>query len=238
MKVCCQVYCCRENTFLIFSFALSVKLFPPLVNIMKAWLIVCQYLYSFSLAKKNVADCSIFQRIIILKSIVQSDFPSGSSSFHQLINVSSAYCNRKKSYSCKYRVASSYIIRDNKLFIAFFVCNLFQGSASLVCCCIDSLCGALFAVFLFEDFFKYTESNRRLCGSTGFGDHVNREIPVSYYVDKPLDIAAADAVSNIVDLRCFADFSGNIIIKTMSQKLNCCSGSQIGTSNTDYKKDL
>lgn len=50
---------------------------------------------------------------------------------------------------------------------------------------------------------------------------------VSYYVDKPLDIVAADAVSNIVDLRCFADFSGNIIIKTMSQKLNCCSGSQI-----------
>ena len=238
MKVCCQIYCCRENTFLIFSFTLSVKLFPPLIDIVKAWFVICQNLYSFSLAKKNVTDCSIFQRVIILKGIVKRDLPSGSSSFHQLINVSSAYCDRKKSYGCKYRISSSYIIRNNKLFISFFICNLLQGSASLVCCCIDSLCSALFSVFLFKDFLKYAESNGRLCGSTGFRNHVNREISVSHYVNKPLDIAAADTVSNIVDLRCFADFSGNIIIKTMSQKLNCCSGSQIGTSNTDYKKNL
>ena len=48
VKVCCQIYGCREDTSLVFSFALAEELFPPLRYIMKARFVVCYDLHLFS----------------------------------------------------------------------------------------------------------------------------------------------------------------------------------------------
>ena len=48
MKICGQIYGCRENTLLVFTLGLAVQLFPPLGYIMQARLIVCQNLNGFS----------------------------------------------------------------------------------------------------------------------------------------------------------------------------------------------
>src|SRR5699024_6484307 len=45
MQVCRKVYRCREDTFLILAFTLTIELFPPLRYIVQARLIVCQDLY-------------------------------------------------------------------------------------------------------------------------------------------------------------------------------------------------
>ena len=48
VEICCKVNGCRENTSLVFSFALTEELFPPLRYIMKARLVVCYDLHLFS----------------------------------------------------------------------------------------------------------------------------------------------------------------------------------------------
>ncbi len=54
----------------------------------------------------------------------------------------------------------------------------------------------------------------------------------------PIDIFTADAVSYEIDLRCLTDLFGNHIIKAVLQELNGRSGSQIGTTDTDYHQNL
>ena len=83
----------RQDTLLILSLALTVKLFPPLRYIVKAGLVVGYDLYLFSFAEKNVADCRIKQGRILLIRSVKRFLSSGSSSLHQLVNVSAADCD-------------------------------------------------------------------------------------------------------------------------------------------------
>src|SRR5699024_1490759 len=71
VQVCCQVYGCREDTLLVFSFALTVELFPPLRYIVKARLIVCQNLYCLALAEQDVADRRILHCIVLCKIILK-----------------------------------------------------------------------------------------------------------------------------------------------------------------------
>lgn len=53
-----------------------------------------------------------------------------------------------------------------------------------------------------------------------------------------MDVFAADAVANEVNLRCFSFFFRKIIIKTMGQELDRRSCAQIRTADTDYQQDI
>ena len=50
MQIGGQVHTCRENTLLILALGLAVKLLPPLGNVVRAGLIVCQNLDHFALS--------------------------------------------------------------------------------------------------------------------------------------------------------------------------------------------
>src|SRR5699024_9107060 len=105
---------CREDTLLVFSFALTVELFPPLRYIVKARLIVCQNLYCLALAEQDVADRRILHCIVLCKIILKCSLSSRCSTFHQLVDVSSAYSDRKQTYCCEHGETSSHVIRHNK----------------------------------------------------------------------------------------------------------------------------
>src|SRR5699024_3798740 len=150
VKICCQIHRRREDTFLVFSFAFSIELFPPLGYIVETWLIVCKYFHCFSFCVKNISNCCILKCIVFLKWKLQCCLSSGCCSFHKLCNVSSACCDRQKSYRCQNRETSSHIIRNYKGLISFFCSKIFQCSSCLVCRSVDTLCCFLFPVFLFQ----------------------------------------------------------------------------------------
>ena len=173
VKICCKVYRCREDSFLILAFTLSEELFPPLRYIMQAWLIICHDLNRFSLTEQNVTCCCIEHCVIFLKWILKCEFSSFCCTFHQLVNISSADCDREKSNSCQYRETSSNIIRYYELFVSFLISKSFQSSTSFVCCCIDSLSSLSFAILLLQHLLENTECNCRLCCCSGFGNDIN-----------------------------------------------------------------
>src|SRR5699024_18094 len=119
MKVCGQVYRCREDSFLILAFALAVELFPPFRYIMKAWLIICQDLYRLSFPEQNVADCRILHRVVFLKVRIQRPLSSCCRSGHQLVDIRTADRDRKKAYCCQYTETSTHVIRYHKGLISF-----------------------------------------------------------------------------------------------------------------------
>ena len=98
MQIGRQINRCREDTLLVFSFALSVQLLPPLRYVVQARLVVCKHLDGLALAQKNVAQCRILQCIVLLKCILKCVLSSGSCALHQFIDICSADCDRQKSY--------------------------------------------------------------------------------------------------------------------------------------------
>src|SRR5699024_4118125 len=216
VKICCQIHRRREDTFLVFSFAFSIELFPPLGYIVETWLIVCKYFHCFSFCVKNISNCCILKCIVFLKWKLQRCLSSGCCSFHKLCNVSSACCDRQKSYRCQNRETSSHIIRNYKGLISFFCSKIFQCSSCLVCRSVDTLCCFLFSVFLFQHLFENAERDRRFSSRTGFRNNIYRKISVSDHFNQIMKIGAADAVSYKVNLRRLTCLFGNIIIETMS----------------------
>ena len=161
VQISCQIYRCREDSFLVFSFALSVKLFPPLRYIVKAWLIVCQNFDRLSFSQQDITDCGILKRSVLSKIILQSFFSSCCCTFHQLLDIRTAYCDRKQTNCCQYRKTSANIIRYYKCLVSLFCCKVLQCTFCFVSCCVNSLCCFFFSVFLFQNLFKYTEGNGR-----------------------------------------------------------------------------
>ena len=53
-----------------------------------------------------------------------------------------------------------------------------------------------------------------------------------------MDVLAADAVSNKINLRCLANALGQNIVKAVSQEFNRCSCTQIGAANAHNQKNV
>ena len=238
MQISGQIHACRENTLLILAFTLAIQLLPPLGHIMNAGFIIGKNLNILTFSQKNITNRCILQSIVVLKCILQRTLSSTCSTFHQLINVSTADSNGKQSYSSQYRETSSHIIRHHKSIVTFFISYLLKRSLSLVSGGVDSLSGTFLAIFGFQFLLEYPECDGRLSGSTGLGDHINREISVSYHIHQVLQISRTDGVTTEINLRSLTDALIYNIIETMSQKFDSCSRSQIGTADTDHQQYL
>src|SRR5699024_7341294 len=116
-----------------------------------------------ALAEQDVADRRILHCIVLCKIILKCSLSSRCSTFHQLVDVSSAYSDRKQTYCCEHGETSSHVIRHNESLITFLCSQILKSSLRTVCRCIDSLCSLFFTVFLLQNLFKYTEGDRRLC---------------------------------------------------------------------------
>ena len=82
MKIGGQIYGCRHQTLMVFSFGLTIKLFPPLGYRVKARLIVCQNLCCFSFSEKDITDSCIFYSVILLIGSIQCALASACCTFH------------------------------------------------------------------------------------------------------------------------------------------------------------
>ena len=205
---------------------------------MHARLIVCQNLNGFSFVVKDVTDCCVEDCVVLLEGSVQCSLSSCCCAFHQFGDISAADSDRKKAYSGQYGETASYVIRNNKALVAFLCCQILQGSLGLVGGSINSLCCLFLTIFLLSHFLEDTESDGRLCGGTGFGNNIYREITVADHIDQMLEIGAADAVSAVINLRRFPNLFRKVIIKTMTQELDGSSGSQIRTADADHYQNV
>ena len=97
VKVCREVYRCRENTFAVLTFAFSIKLFPPFGNIMKLGIEVDKNLYFLSAAVKGIAKTRIGLGDIGI-GCVKSGFLHFSRTGKKFLDVMTRNRNRKKTY--------------------------------------------------------------------------------------------------------------------------------------------
>ena len=176
---------------------------------------------------KDVTYCCVFHCIIVFKAAFERKLTSFGCTLHKFIYIGAAYCDRKKSYCRKYRISSAYIIRYNKCLISFSIGKILKCSLSFVRSSINSLRCLIFTVFLLKHLLENSECDSRLCCSSGLGNYVNREIPVSDYIYKTCNICAADIVTYIIYFRCLSLALGNVIVETMSEEFYCRSGSEI-----------
>lgn len=67
VQVCREVYCCREDTFVVFSFRFSVKLLPPFTHVVQFRTEVYKNFYLLStfiqfIAGSGIDCCGIFRK--------------------------------------------------------------------------------------------------------------------------------------------------------------------------------
>ena len=198
--------------------------------------IIRQNLDRFPLAQQNITKRRIFHSIIFFKGSLQRHLPALCSAFHQLVNICARYRDRKQTDCCEHGEPSAHIIRNDKTLIPLFIRKILKRSSRLIGRRIDSPRSAFLAVLLLCHLFEHTERDCRLCGRTGFRDHIDREISIADHIDQMPDISRADRIPYEIDLRCLPDRLIHYIIKAVTQKLDCCSCSQIGTANTNHNK--
>ena len=103
-------------------------------------------------------------------------------------------------------------------------------------CCLDF--NALHRTEWMTPMLEQTECYGTLGCSSGLGDYIYGEITITDHIAELADISTADVISTVVDLRCLADGLVYHVVEAMTQCLDGCTGSQIGTADTDHKKDI
>ena len=199
---------CRVNALLVLALALAAQLFPPLGYIVDAGLVVCQDLDTSCLfCVKYCGSAAYFMESFCFKTgrrmarSLAEAAPSMS-----LVNICAADCDGQKSNCGQNGETSAHIIRYNESLVALAVGQIFQSALCLVCGSIDTLGSLFFAIFSLQDLLENTESDGRLRGGAGLGNHVDGEIPVSQLRRcRSFQVSAADAVACEIDLRRLAD---------------------------------
>ena len=102
MKVCREINRRREYAFVLLALGLSVKLLPPLAQIVQFWLEVDQYLYLLAAAVKGVSYSRIHGRWIILDLGARCSLALHiGCTLNQLTDIESGNCNGQKAYRCR-----------------------------------------------------------------------------------------------------------------------------------------
>ena len=99
MQIGCQIYRCGENTFTVFTFALSIKLFPPFCDIMQFRMEVSQDLNLFTALIQLVTSSGIDSgHIISERNARVCSFFHGNSSSNQVADADTCHGDRKQTY--------------------------------------------------------------------------------------------------------------------------------------------
>ena len=234
MQIRRQIHSRRENSLLILALAFTIKLLPPLGNIMEAGLIVGHDLDLLSLPQQNIAHRRIHKRGILLIFRFQRLLSGRRGALHQPVDVRTAYRDRQKSYSRQDGEPSSYIIRHHKGLIALFIGQIFKRSLRLIRGCIDPLIGLFPAILADQHFLEHTECDGRLRCRAGLGNNIDGKILALQNILEILDIFTADAVSYKINFRRFSGPLRKHIVKAVRQKFDGRPSSQIRAADSDH----
>ena len=155
---------------------------------MKRRLVVGHDLHRLILPQQDVSRCSVEEGSIFLIGPLQAELPHIGSTLHQGVNVGTAGCDGQKADSCQYGETSADIIRYHELLVTLLIGQLLQCTLRLVSCRVDSLGCTFLAVLLLQQLLEYTERDGRLCGGTGLGNDVHREVLALQYLGQVMDV--------------------------------------------------
>ena len=124
VQVGSEVHRCRENTFVLFAFALPVELFPPFADVVEFGVVVDKQFYFLALSVQVVACGSVEQCGIVVKVC------SRSAAVHHLfrtvqqgVDVQSGAGDGQQSYGTQYRESSAYVVLNDECVVAFLGCQ-------------------------------------------------------------------------------------------------------------------
>ena len=172
MQVSCEVTCCREDAFIVFSFTLTIKLFPPFCKEMKLRLEVNDNFNLLPcLAVKTVANSCILCGGVLFKRYILA-----ACTFHflcttnEFFHIEACTSDWKQANRSENREASADIIRDNETLVAFFVGASTGCSFFCISHCNDYILSFCLATLCFTLFLQQAEGECSLCSCAGFAD--------------------------------------------------------------------
>ena len=203
MKVGGEVARCREDTFLLLSFAFSVELLPPFCHKMELWLEVCHYFYLLSsfwikcLTNGSIACCNVLsERNICARSLFHV-----LCALYKLLNVEACHCDRQQANRCKHRETAANVVWNNESLVTFACC-------CRTCCTLysvgngnDNVFCFLLATLIFALFLQQTESKGSLRGCSRLGNVDDTETLILQELGEFVQIILADVVASVKDCR-------------------------------------
>jgi len=197
MKVCREIYRCREDTLIVFSFRFSVKLFPPFAYIVQFRAEVNEDFDLLAISVQLIAGSSINSRVFSKCNVRSAYFFHIGSTGNQFVNIKSGYCDRQQTNRSQYRETSAYVVRDDKCFISFFVsCNTGSTFFSVRHSNDYFLC-SFFTALIFTLLFQQTESKSSFGSSSWFRNIDDTEFLIFQIFSQFVQIIFADIVSCI-----------------------------------------
>jgi len=192
---------CRENSLLIFTFALAEQLLPPFVHHCKRRLVTDEHFNRFALAVQNIADCGIAVAGVFGKVGIVELILSLRRALHQFIDIGAGNRDRQQAHGGEHGIAAADVIRNHKGFITFAIGKLFERSFRAVGRAVNTAAGFFLAVFLFQIIAQHTERDGRLRGGARFGNHVDGYILAVADIQQLAKRGGTDAVAGKIDVR-------------------------------------
>ena len=233
VEVCWEIYRCREDTFIVFSFRFSVKLFPPFAYIVQFWAEVNEDFDLLTISVQLIAGSSVDSSRVFSKCNVRTTyfFHVGSTG-NQFVDIESGHCNRQQTNRSQDRETSAYVIGDDECFVSFFV-GCYTGSTFLgIRHGNDYFLCSFFAALIFTLLLQQTESKSCFSSSSWFRDIDDTEFLVFQIFSQFVQIIFADIVSCIDhDRSCFLFLQPSEAVR---QSFDDGTGTQIATTDTGY----
>ena len=116
VKVGREVHGCREDTFVVLTFRLTVKLLPPFAHIVQLRMVVDEDFNLLAiLCIQGIAHCCIHSRRVLHEGHVRgSQLLHRGSSLHQFFDVITGSGDGKQTHRSQYGEASAYVVGDDE----------------------------------------------------------------------------------------------------------------------------
>ena len=230
MEVSREVNGSSEDALAILAFALAVKLFPPLVHVVKLRLEVDENLNLLAFLVECIAHCSILKADILFEGNVGSDsLLHVGSTLNKLGNIKACNSNGQQTYGSKHAETTAYVVGNYERSVAFLV------STSAGCALLgigdsnNDLASHLLTTLFLALLLEQTESKSRLCCSTTLGDIDDTKLAVLQILCEFVEIILADVVAGKEDVGILTLVGEPL--ETVSQSLDDGASTKIGTAN-------
>ena len=162
----------------LLALALAVELLPPLGHHTEARLIAGEDLHGFAAAVQGLTGGGVLPAGVFLRAQIhvrQGFFRGADHRAHIL----SGRGKGKKAHGGENAVAPAHVVGNHEALPACGIGGGFESASPRVGGGKDPLRGFLLAVFADQKILENAETHGRLQSGTGFGDHVDAEIPVA-----------------------------------------------------------
>ncbi len=231
MQVRGEIHGSREDTFQVFSLGLSVKLLPPLAQILEFGVVGDQdFDFLSHLAIKEVAHGRILDGRVFRGTLGKDLLHLGGTGKHGT-RVETRYDNGQQAHRREHRETAAHVVRNHEGPVTFLGGQGLQGTFLGIRNGHDALGSIL--VFLFDVFFDNPEGYGRFGRGAGLGDDDAGDVALCHQIHQLGQVFLRQVVAgeNHLGIRFLA---AQLTGKIMGQGLNGATGAQIRTADADH----